>query len=95
MDFVDEQNDVRVGLDFFDHLLQAAFKLAAVHGAGDEQAHVQAEHPLAPERIGHIALDNFFGQSLDNGRFADARIADQDWIILGPARQDVDQAFDF
>ncbi len=43
----------------------------------------------------HIAIDNPLGQAFHNGGFANARFADQGRVILGPARQDLDDPPDF
>ena len=91
---VDEQHAVAAVLDLFDDLLEALLELAAVLGAGDERADVQRQQALAHQRLGHVARGDALGQALDDGRLADARLADQGRVVLGAARQDLDDALD-
>ena len=44
------------------------------------------------QAIGHVAIGDAQGQSLGNGRFADAWFADQHGVILCTARKDLDCA---
>ena len=44
--------------------------------------------------LGHVAGDDPLGQALDDRRLADARLADQGRVVLGAARQDLDDALD-
>jgi hypothetical protein len=50
---------------------------------------------LSFERIRHVAVDDPQRQALGDRGLADARLADQDRIVLGPARQHLDGAADF
>ena len=45
--------------------------------------------------LGHVAVDDPQGQPFDDGRLADARLADQHGIVLRAAREDLDHAADF
>ena len=49
---------------------------------------------LVLEALGHVAADDPLGEPLDDGRLADARLADEDRVVLRPARQDLDDAAD-
>ena len=91
---VDEQHAVAGVLDLFDDLLEALFELAAVLRAGDQRADVQCEQALAQQRLRHVARDDALRQALDDGRLADARLADQGRVVLRAARQDLDDALD-
>ncbi len=42
----------------------------------------------------HVAAHDALGQSFDDRRLADARLADQHRVVLGLARQDADHAAD-
>jgi hypothetical protein len=93
VDFVDEE-DRRRRLELVDDALQPLFELAAVHRAGDQRTDVELQHPLAQQRLGGLPGDDALRQPLDDGRLADAWFADQGRIVLGAARQDLDDALD-
>ena len=46
------------------------------------------------ERLGHITLRDPLSKPFGDGRLADARLANQDRVVLGPAREDLDDAAD-
>ncbi len=50
----------------------------------------RASEPLVLERLGHVAVGDALGQALDDGRLADAGLADEDGVVLGPPRQHLD-----
>ena len=92
---VDEQDDAAaLGLHLRQHGLQAFLELAAVLGPGDEGAHVQRQQLLVLEAFGHVALDDALGQAFGDGGLADARLADQDGVVLGAPGQHLDGAPD-
>ena len=90
---VDEQNDLPFRLhDFVEHRLEAIFELAAVLGACDERAHVERDDLLVLQSLGHILIDDAPGQPFDDGCLADTRLADEHRIVLGAARQHLNDA---
>ena len=91
---IDEEDAVAGALDLFDDLLEALLELAAVLGAGDERADVEREQALVEQRLGHFAADDALGERLDDGGLADAGLADEDRVVLGAAREDLDDALD-
>ena len=91
---VDEQDAVARVLDLFDDLLEALLELAAILRARDQRADVERQQPLAHQRLGHVAGRDALGQPLDDGRLADARLADQRGVVLRAAREDLDDALD-
>ncbi len=94
--FVDEQNDVPRGrLHFFEHRLEPLFELAAELRAGDERAHVERDHLLVLQALRHVPLHDPLRQPFGDGRFADARLADQHRIVLRAPREHLDDAADF
>ena len=95
VELVDEQDDlaVRVG-DLLEDGLEPLLELAAVLGAGHERAEVERDDPLVLEALGHVAADDALGEALDDRRLADARLADQHRVVLGPAREDLDDPAD-
>ena len=93
---VNEQ-DVRArrGGDLLQHGLEPLLEFAAVFRAGDERAHIERQKLLVFQALRHVAVDDAQRQTLDDRRLADARLADQHRIVLGPARQDLNGATDF
>src|ERR1700730_2597778 len=55
MELVDEEDDLLAGADLVEDLLQPLLELAAVLGPGDQGAHVEREHALVHQRLGHVA----------------------------------------
>ena len=93
---VDEQNDAALRvLHLAEHGLEPLLELAAELRAGDEGAHVERDHPLVLEALRHVAVDDAQGEPLDDRRLADARLADEHGVVLGPPRQHLDDAADF
>ena len=93
---VDEQDDVaRRLLDLVEHALQPLLELAAIFGAGDQRPEVERQQPLVLDAVGHVAVGDAQRQALGDGGLADARLADQHRVVLGPARQHLDGAADF
>ena len=92
---VDEQDDLAVGgFDLRQHGFQPLLELAAILGAGDQRAEIEREHFLVLEALRHVALHDAVRQPLDDRRLADARLADQHRVVLGPPRQHLDGAPD-
>ena len=92
---VDEEDDLALRrLDLVEHGLQPLLELAAIFRAGDQRAHVERKQPLVLQALRHVALDDAVREPLDDGRLADARLADQHGIVLGAARQHLDGAAD-
>ena len=85
---VDEGDDLAVAvLDLLEDGLEPLLELAAVLGAGDHGAEVEADQPLVAQRLRHVAVDDALGQALDDGGLADAGLADEDRVVLGAAGQ--------
>ena len=54
----------------------------------------RASEPLVLEALGHVAVDDAAGQALDDGGLADAGLADQHRVVLGAAREHLDDPAD-
>ena len=92
---VNEQHDLAVAfLDFAQHGLHAVLEFAAELRARDQGAEVQGGDLSALEILGDVAGHDALRQALDDGRFAHARLADQHRVVLGPARQDLNDPAD-
>src|ERR1700687_385260 len=92
---VDENDGILRLHQLFHDGLEALFELAAVLGAGDDERKVQGEDALVGEERWDFAISDALGQPLDDGSFADAGLADQNWIVLGAAAEDLDDAVNF
>ena len=89
MHLVDEQDDVAVVFDFFDDALQAFLELAAVLGPSDERGDVERHEALVAQDVGYLPVGDELCQPLDDGRLADARLADEQRVVLAATRQDL------
>ena len=90
VELVDEQDDAAVGvLDLLQDRLQALLELAPELGARDQGTEVEPDDALVLERLRDVAADDPLREALDDGRLADARLADQDRVVLGPPREDL------
>ena len=63
--------------------------------AGDQGTEVEREQALVAQALRHVAVDDAQGKTLDDGRLADAGLADKHRIVLGPPRQNLHGAADF
>ena len=79
-------------VDLLEHRLESLLELAAELGAGDERAEVERHEALVLEPLGDVAVHDSLGEPLDDGSLADAGFADEHRIVLGAARQDLDDA---
>ena len=95
MDLIDEQHNAALGLPYLgQHRLQPLLELAAVLGTCDQRPHVQGHDPAVAQRLRHVAAHDPGGQALHDRRLADARLADQHRIVLGPPAEDLHHTAD-
>ena len=94
MDLIDEQDRARIGLDFLHDGLEAFLEVAAIAGACEQRTHVEREHRRIVEHLRNLAAHDLAREPFGNRRLADARIADIERIVLGPAAQHLDGALD-
>ena len=87
MQLVDEDDDVRVVGQLLHDRLEALFELTAVLRAGDDQRDVEGEDALVGQEVRHVAVDDLLRQPFDDGGLADARLADEHGVVLGPAAE--------
>ena len=92
---VDEGDDLAVAVDdLLEDGLHAVLELAAVLGARDHRPDVERDEPLVAQALGHVALDDATREALGDGGLADAGLTDQHRVVLGAARQHLDDAPD-
>ena len=94
MELVDEQDGIVGVAQLFDDLLEPFLELATVLRAGHEGPDIERQNPLVEERLGHVTGDDPMRQAFGDGRLADAGLADERRVVLGPARQDLDDPLD-
>ena len=90
---VDEEDDLTLGVgDLLEDGLEALLELAAILGARHQRTHVEREDLLVLESFRHVATDDALRQPFDDGRLADAGLADEHRIVLGTPGQHLDHA---
>ena len=91
---VDEEDHIAALHDLVDDALQAFLKLAAVLRARHESCHRQGHDALLLQEARHGARGDACGKSFRDCRLADARLADEDRIVLRAPRQNLHDALD-
>jgi hypothetical protein len=94
VDLVDEENRVRVVHQLLQHCLEALLEVAAVLRAGEKRAHVEHVDGRLGEEVGHAALDDAPREPLGDGGFADARLADEQRVVLAATAQRLHHALE-
>ena len=88
MELVDERNDLSLSVfNLFKDSLQPLLELAAVLRTSDHRPEVEADQPLAAKTLGHVTINDPLGQALNDGGLANARLTDEDGVVLGAPRQ--------
>ena len=77
MNFVNEQNRVRIFGQLFQHRLQSLFKITAIFGAREQGTHIQRIDLRLGEDIRHLSIDDALGEALGDRRLADTCFTDQ------------------
>ena len=92
---VDEEHDAALGVgDLLEHRLEPLLELAAVLGPGNEGPHVEGDQTLVVESLGDVAAYDALGQAFHDRGLADARLTDENRVVLGPAREHLDDPAD-
>ncbi len=93
VELVDEEDHLplRVG-HFLQHGLQPFLELAAILGTGDQRTHVERDDLLVAQAFRDVAPHDALRQAFDNGRLADAGLADQHGIVLRASGEHLDDA---
>ncbi len=94
MDLVDEQHRIGMRFELVDHGLQPLLEIAAIAGTRQQRAHVERIDRGLGQHLGHLVADDLPRQPLGDGGLADARVADQQRVVLAPAAQHLDAALD-
>ena len=94
MQLVDEDDGVLVLHQLLHDCFQALFELAAVLGAGHNQAQVEREHLLFSQEARNLTIGDLLRKTLDDGSLADTRLPDQNGVVLGAPAENLDDALD-
>ena len=95
VDLVDEDDRPSGVLShFLEDGFEPLFELATILGARQQLGHVENQHALVFERLGHLTVDDALREAFDDRGLADARLADQHGIVLGAALQNLNGATD-
>ncbi len=95
VELVEEEDDPALRLlHLVQHRFQPLLELAAVFRARQQRADVERDHAPVAEALRHVAVDDPLRQPLDDRRLADAGVADQHRVVLGPPGQHLDHAAD-
>src|SRR5712691_2693549 len=94
MDFIDEQDRIRVVHQLLQHRLQTLFEIAAVFGSREQRTHVEHVYLAARQDLRNLALDDTAREPFGDGCLAHARLPHEEGIVLAPAAQRLDDAFD-
>ena len=95
VDFVNEQDGMRVILQCLENTLQALFEIATILGAGEQGAHIERIDIRLGENFRHVALDDLARQALGDGGLADTGFANQQRVVLAATAERLDDAFEF
>ena len=92
MNLVNEENDVFR----FDHIIhnifKAFFELTAVFRACDKRRHRQRDDAFILKQERHLAGCNTLRKPFGDSGLSDARLAEENWIVLRTAREDLNNA---
>ena len=94
MQLVDKEDDVATQRDLLHHLLQALLELAAILRTGHESRQVERVDLLILEQIRDLTTGDALGEPLDDGRLADAWLADQHGVVLHAADENLHHPLD-
>ena len=93
VDLVNEENEAAgCVLDLLHERLETVLELAAELGARDERPEVEHDDLFVLEGLRHVAVYDALGQPLHDGGLPHARLADEDRVVLGAAREHLDEA---
>ena len=77
-------------VDLLEQGLEPILELAPVLGPRHQRPQVEGHDLLLLQRFGHVPADDPLRQPLHDGGLADARLADQDGVVLRPPGQHLD-----
>src|SRR5581483_991933 len=91
VNLVDEEDGLFFLQQGGDHGLQPLLELAAILRSRQHRPHVERIHLGIFQNGGHFVLEDLQREAFGDGRFADARLADEERIVLAAAAEDLDR----
>ena len=94
MHLVDKKDDVIGVRAFLDDALQALLELATVLRAGNKSGQIERPDVLVHEILGHVAGGDLLRKAFYERGLAHTRVAQNEWVVLRAAAQDLHHAAD-
>ena len=94
VNLVDEDDHLRVALEFLEKPLQALLELSAILGPRHQERQVEGEDAAIGEEHRHGALDQAGCQSLDDGGLPNPRLTQKQWVVLCPPAENLHHPLD-
>ena len=85
----EEQNLAIAGNNLLHNTLQSLLKLSLILRTSNQRAHIERENQLRLQILGHVAIHHTVGDTLGNGGLSDTRLAHENRVILGSARENL------
>ena len=95
VELVHEDDELGRLLKLLDDRLQPLLELAPIFGAGDHQRDIEGHDPPVGEEDRALAGGDPAGEAFHDRGLPDARLADEDGIVLGAAAEDLDHPVQF
>ena len=91
MKLIDKQDDLSFALlHFLKYRFQTFLKLATILGTCNQRTHIQGKNLLILKAFRYISCHNTLCQSLDGCCFTNARLTDENRVVLGLTGKDTD-----
>ena len=95
MQLIDEENDLALRLlNLLEHGLESVLELASVLGSSDEGPEIERHDPLVLQGLGDVPRNDALGETFHDRGLAYARLPDEDGVVLGAPRQNLNHATD-
>ncbi len=95
LDFVDEQDGMRIVLQGLQDAFEALLEVTTVFGPGEQGAHIEREDIGLGQHLGDVAFDDLAREPFGNRGLAHAGFSDQQRIVLAAAAEGLDHALQF
>ena len=94
MNLVDEQNGVRLAAEPLEHLFDALLEVAAISRSGEQRSKIERKHLRAFQDVRYLAFVNPERQTFSERCLADARLADEQRVVLPASAQHLNHSLE-